>query len=197
MRRIRPGAYLASAASALYLTWLALWPAGGKPGMTRRMGPMKVILLLIVVMALGGSVLYLMFSGPRMRVQPKLRPQQALMPVLPQGTIPVFPVGASPLPAGQNPPADTERTRRIGRAHYANYCGFCHGKTGRGDGPVGQSYVPVPTDLTAPAVQDLSDGDLYRRMLTGVGHAPVLNEAVDPNAAWHIVRYVRSLGGKE
>jgi len=197
MRRIRLGAYLASTASALYLIRLALRSAFGQPGPVRSRGPISIIILLIVGVAVGGYVLYLMFSGPRMRVQPKLRPYQALMPALPQGTIPVSPAGALPPAAGPDLPADTERTRRIGQAHYANYCGFCHGKTGRGDGPVGQSYVPVPTDLTSPAVQDLSDDELHRRMLTGVGHAPVLEHVVDPNAPRYIVPYVRSLGGKE
>ncbi len=201
MRRTRIGSYLAGVLSAVHalrtIARATMWTPRPEPKAPRKIGPVQIVVLLVAVLAAGGLVLYLMFSGPRMRVQPKLLPYEALVPVMPQGTVPVFPVGAQPLPAGRNPLADTERTRRIGQAYYNNYCTFCHGKTGRGDGPVGQSYVPVPTDLTAPAVQDLSDSDLYRSMLTGVGHAPVLDYVVDPNAAWYLVGYVRSLRGKD
>lgn len=169
---------------------------------------MKIAMLLTVVLAAGGLVLYLMFSGPRMHIQPKLMPYQALLPAVPQGTVPVLAFGAQKgtpdatslirephLPSVRNPLDATERTHRIGQAYYSNYCAFCHGKAGHGDGPVGQSYVPAPTDLTAPAVAGLSDGDLYKGMLTGVGHDPVLGYVVDPNAPWYIVSYLRSLRG--
>ena len=195
MRRIRIGAYLASATSALYLLRLALWPASGKPGATRRLGPVQIMVPLVVVLAIAGYVLYLMFSGPRMRVQPKILPYQALMPALPEGTMPVAWIQMPSLESARNPVADTEAMRRIGQAYYRDYCAFCHGPTGHGDGPVGRSYVPVPTDLTTPPVQSLSDGALYQRMLAGVGHAPVLGYVVDPNAPWYIIHYVRSLRG--
>jgi mono/diheme cytochrome c family protein len=193
MRRIRIGAYLASAASALYLMRLALWPVSGKPGATRRMGPVKIIVPLVIVLAVGGYVLYLMFSGPRMRVQPKILPYQALLPAVPAGVVPVAWTPKPNLESGRNPVADTQATRRIGQAYYRDYCQFCHGQAGRGDGPVGRSYVPTPTDLTAPAIGGRSDSALYQGMLTGIGHTPVLGYVVDPNAPWYIIHYVRSL----
>jgi hypothetical protein len=58
---------------------------------------------------------------------------------------------------------------------------------------VGNSYVPAPTDLTTPAVRDLSDGELYQTMLTGTGHDPVLPQVVDPGTRWYLVSYVRHL----
>jgi hypothetical protein len=193
MRRIRIGAYLASAASALYLMRLALRPASGKPGTTRRMGPVKIIVPLIIVLAVAGYVLYLMFSGPHMRVQPKILPYQALLPAVPEGTTPVAWTQTPNLESVRNPGGDTEAMRRIGQAYYRDYCAFCHGQAGHGDGPVGRSYVPTPTDLTTPAIRGLSDGALYRGMLTGIGHTPVLDYVVDPNAPWYIIHYVRSL----
>lgn len=199
MRRIRIGAYLAGAALALHWLQAARHATAGSRrtrGETpSKIGPRTIALGLVVVLALAGFVLYLMFSGPRMRVQPKSLPNQALLPAAPAGTVPVWAVGAQHLPTARNPLDNTERTHRIGQAYYNNYCAFCHGKAGHGDGPVGQSYVPVPTDLTSPAVQGLSDGDLYQGMLTGVGHEPVLGDVVDPNAPWYIVSYIRSLRG--
>ena len=194
MRRIRLGAWLASAGSALYLMRSALGPVSAKPGATRRMGPVK-ILVPLVVLAVAGYVLYLMFSGPRMRVEPKILPYQALMPAMPEGIMPVGWVQQPNFESMRNPVADTEATRRTGQAYYRDYCAFCHGPGGHGDGPVGRSYVPTPTNLTTPTVQSLSDGDLYRRMLAGTGHAPVLGYVVDPNAPWYIVHCVRSFRG--
>jgi mono/diheme cytochrome c family protein len=195
MRRIRPGAYLAGAASVLYLMRLALWAARGKPGAPRRRGPVRTVVPLLVILAVAGYVLYLMFSGPRMRVEPKILPYQALMPAVPAGVVPVVWTQKPDLESVRNPVADTEAARRVGQAYYRDYCAFCHGQAGHGDGPVGRSYVPTPTDLTAPAVQGLADGALYRGMLTGIGHTPVLDYVVDPNAPWYIIHYMRSLRG--
>ena len=195
MRRNRLGAYLAGAASALYLVALTLRPVSGKSGTRRSMGPVRIVVPFVVVVIVAGYVLYLMFSGPRMRVEPKILPYQALLPALPEGVMPVAWTQTQNLEAARNPVADTEATRRIGQAYYRDYCAFCHGQAGHGDGPVGRSYVPTPTDLTAPAIRALADGVLYRGMLTGVGHTPVLDYVVDPNAPWYIIHYVRSLRG--
>jgi len=155
-------------------------------------------IVLIVAAVVAIAVLYLMFSGPRMRVQPKILPYQALMPATPEGIVPVAATPALVPPAeavGQlrNPLPDTAMTRETGQVYYGYYCAFCHGQTGRGDGPVGYSYTPAPTDLALPRVQALSDGALYRDMLTGVGHEPVLGFVIRPQATWYIVRYVRAL----
>jgi mono/diheme cytochrome c family protein len=153
----------------------------------------KIVVPLVILLAVAGYVLYLMFSGPRMRVQPKILPYQALLPAVPEGIMPVAWTQTPNLESMRNPVADTEATRRIGQAYYRDYCAFCHGQAGHGDGPVGRSYVPTPTDLTTPAVRGLSDGALYRGMLAGIGHTPVLGYVVDPNAPWSIIRYVRTL----
>jgi len=159
-------------------------------------------IVLIIAAAIAIVVLYLMFSGPRMRVQPKLIPLQAQLPAMPEGIVPIsteVPIVPPAQAAEQlrNPLPDTEHTRQTGRIYYGYYCAFCHGQAGRGDGPVGNSYTPVPTDLTGPRVQSLSDGALYRAMLTGTGHEPVLDYVIEPKARWYIVSYVRHLGGEQ
>jgi len=199
MRGIRIGAYLAGALSAVYLLRTAVWATVGPRlaglGGPSKLGPVKIIIPLVLVLAAGGAVLYLMFSGPHMRVQPKILPYQTLWPALPEGTTPVAWTQTPNLESTRNPVADTEATRRIGQAYYRDYCQFCHGPAGCGDGPVGRSYIPTPTDLTTPTVQALADGALYQGMLTGIGHTPVLGYVVDPNAPWYIIHYVRSLRG--
>ena len=159
----------------------------------------RIIAIVAAVTAV--VVLYLMFSGPRMRVQPKLLPYQALLPATPEGIVPVVaqPALVPPAEAGgqlRNPLPDTVLTRETGQVYYGYYCAFCHGQTGRGDGPVGTSYAPAPTDLALPQVQALSDGALYRAMLTAVGHEPVLGYVIRPQATWYIVSCVRALPSK-
>jgi len=152
----------------------------------------------LVGFAVFGGLIYLMFVNPHMGTQDKATGYRAIIPLLPARIVPAQ-VVAVPVPSveipppGPNPLPDTQEARRIGQVYYGYYCLFCHGKDGRGDGPVGQSYVPTPANLTLPAVQNLSDAALYRAMLVGVGHSPVLPYVVMPEAPWYIVIYVRHL----
>ncbi len=196
MRRIRVGAYLAGVLSLAYLLRTALGRTVGSAGAPPRIGPVKIVGGLVFVLATAGAVLYIMFSGPRMRVEPKILPLQAVFPPMPEGIVPVAWNQTPNLESMRNPVADTEQTRQTGQVYYRDYCAFCHGKAGHGDGPVGRSYVPTPTDLTTPQVRSLSDGALYQGMLTGIGHTPVLDYVVDPNAPWFIMRYVRTLSSE-
>jgi mono/diheme cytochrome c family protein len=201
MKKTRAGAFFAGAAMALYLIWSGLRASGRSPtgsGERAGRGLVKIAIPLVLFLAATVAVFYLIFVNPRMRDQPKATPLRALLPATPEGTVAVAeaPSLVPPLEAAaqrRNPLPDTPETHLAGQVYYGHYCVFCHGEDGRGDGPVGRSYVPAPTDLTAPSVQTLSDGALYRAMLTGTGHAPVLGYVVDPNAPWYIARYVRTL----
>lgn len=160
----------------------------------RRLKRIGVVACVIVVTAVAATALYLMFSGPRMRIQPKYLPYQAQMPPMPEGIVPVSLPPASVSP--ENPLPDTEKTLVAGRVYYGYYCAFCHGGAGEGTGPVGRSFVPAPTRLTPSRIQAMSDGELYRAMFTGVGHEPVLDYVIDAQARWYIVSYVRTLGNE-
>ncbi len=157
-----------------------------------------LVIVLVIALAVAIVVLYLMFVGPHMRTQIKIVPYQAVMPALPDGVLPVV-VKPPAVPSEKsvtqlrNPLPATQRTIENGQVYYGYYCVFCHGVDGRGDGPVGRSYTPAPTDLTAPRVVGLSDGVLYRAMLTGAGHEPVLGYVIDPRMHWYLVSYVRHL----
>ncbi len=79
-----------------------------------------------------------------------------------------------------------------GRVYYGYYCAMCHGDKGDGQTPVGLAYVPKASDLKRPDLGKLTDGQLYRRMLTGPGHDPVMQKTVFPDQRWPIVLYVRT-----
>lgn len=143
------------------------------------------------------ALLVLAGCGPHMARQYALRPYKQELPPMPAGTVPES--GYVPVPTAteaatwRNPLPATPATRELGRRYYGYYCRHCHGEDGRGHTPVGDSYNPRPTDLTTPAVQSLVDGELYRRMLTGVGHSPVMAATVAPERRWYVVSFVRSL----
>ncbi len=157
----------------------------------------KVIVPVIVVIG-GATAAYLLFTGPRMFVQPNIRQFQAIMPVTPPNTIPVKYV-IEPLPSKEqaqkliNPLDANEMNVAKGKVYYGYYCAFCHGDKGDGFGPVGYSYIPVPSDLRSPKVRAMSDGELLYSMLTGTGHAPMLQRIVPSECRWYLVIYVRWL----
>jgi cytochrome c5 len=158
-------------------------------------------LFAFIILTSGGIIIYLLFTGPRMRVQPNIRSFQMITPVMSANSVPVK-ATIEPLPAKEdaqkmaNPlDANTENIAK-GKIYYGYYCGFCHGEKGDGLGPVGHSYNPVPADLRIAKVQSQSDGQLLLSMLTGIGHFPVLHRVVLPQYRWYIVLYVRQFSSQ-
>ena len=97
----------------------------------------------------------------------------------------------------QNPiPVDTD-SLACGAALYETNCVTCHGDTGMGDGPTGASLDPSPAPI-AHTSQMLSDGYLFWRITEGgaeFGTAmPVWGEALEPEARWDLINYVRNIG---
>ena len=146
---------------------------------------------------------YVLVTGPRMITQPNVRPYQVEVPRLPDGVVPVDSTGS---PSSEKAPAEAEAAKMVnplpatednvarGKVYYQYYCTFCHGEKGDGNGPVGQSYVPKPSDLRDSKVQAYSDGTILRAMLTGEGHDPVLERVTPPEHRWPLVLYIRTLG---
>jgi mono/diheme cytochrome c family protein len=161
-----------------------------------------VYLVPLVMIAFLGVVGRFMFIGPRMRVMPHIRAFQAVMPASPEGSVPLYdPVTTAPTSqaaaAMHNPLPVTSANLARGEVYYGYYCLQCHGEKGDGRGPVGESFFPVPADLRGKQVQAMSDGQLLRGMLVGIGHEPVLGRIVEPDARWPLVLYVRWLGEKK
>jgi len=155
---------------------------------------------LVCVLALAVFA-YLLFTGPRMFDQPNIRPFQARMPIIPKGSVPVTDA-YEPIPTEQqahqlaNPLPKTPQNYARGKVYYGYYCAFCHGESGAGDGPVGYSYVPVPSDLRTKKVKSLSEGQLLRAMLIGAGHEPVLKKVIPADYRWYLELYTRTLDSK-
>lgn len=136
---------------------------------------------------------------PRMHDQPSVKPFERTMPEAPPNQVPYAGPESVSLTKQQaaamsNPVKPTSQAIALGRIYYGYYCLMCHGETGKGDGPVGQSYVPPPADLTSPKVLAQSDGALAYAMVSGTGHDPVLASTVPLSRRWPIIHYLRTLG---
>ncbi|MFZ0389499.1 MAG: cytochrome c [Calditrichia bacterium] len=136
---------------------------------------------------------FLIFTSTHMIRQPNVRTFETILPNPPDGALPVqdqIEIEDSTL---ANPlPVSRENLQR-GQVYYQYYCIFCHGEKGRGNGPVGHSYMPKPADLTSDSLQAWPDVRWYRSMLSGTGHAPVLEKVVPPEHRWFVVLYAKSL----
>ncbi|MCM0080892.1 cytochrome C [Geomonas sp. Red32] len=159
----------------------------------------KLLIGAIVIPPLlfGALFLFVLYEGPRMTVQHHLREFQMIMPQRPADSVTATPPARIPSPAEaaqlKNPLPPTPQNLAAARVYYLCYCVFCHGDSGAGDGPVGESYIPRPADLRSARVAGYRDGQIVRAMLTGVGHEPVLERVVPPEYRWYLALHVRSL----
>ncbi|MEE8369047.1 MAG: cytochrome c, partial [Thermoanaerobaculia bacterium] len=83
--------------------------------------------------------------------------------------------------------------------HWADHCASCHGNDGRGNTAVGQGLYPRAPDMTLPATQKLSDGELYWIVENGVKLTgmPAWGDKSSPGGdseeSWELVHFVRHL----
>jgi mono/diheme cytochrome c family protein len=97
---------------------------------------------------------------------------------------------ANPLPASPDLMARA-------RAHFADHCATCHGNDGRGDTTIGRSLYPKVPDMTLPATQSLSDGELFAIIENGVRLTGMpawgTPSAADDAESWELVHLIRRL----
>jgi mono/diheme cytochrome c family protein len=96
-----------------------------------------------------------------------------------------------------NPVAATPTAIAAGRAHFADHCAVCHGNDGKGRTQYGRRLSPRSPDMTLPATQELSDGELFWIIENGVRHSgmPGFGDDDPSNDAesWELVHFVRTL----
>ena len=97
--------------------------------------------------------------------------------------------------AERNPFANDLRAWRSANEHFQEHCALCHDSDGKGRAVVWRSLYPRAPDMTLPATQDLSDGELFYIIqngvrLTGMPGWSSLHSAED---SWRLVSFVRHL----
>jgi mono/diheme cytochrome c family protein len=157
------------------------------------------VLTFVAIQALNLFDLY--FPWGRMWETPAVKPHEEPLLVMPAGSVPVD-GGEAPLRAAAEAdlfipfsPQDPA-VLAAGEALYATYCAQCHGSHHDGNGTVGQSFSPLPTDLRSPQVQEAEAGRIFKEISYGIpgGRQPPLATTIEVQDRWRIVAYVKSLG---
>lgn len=98
----------------------------------------------------------------------------------------------------KNPVAANPASVATGQQLFQKYCRFCHGATGRGDSPSAPKDMK-PSNLTDTTWdRGSSDGEIFVVIQEGAGpdfKMKGLKGKVSDQDTWHLVNYVRSLGG--
>ena len=162
-----------------------------------------IIAVIVFILAAYQALMYYdnNFRYGRMRETPAVRPHEDPLLIMEAGVVPVsggeafYRVSAGiDLTASVNmtEPASINR----GKAVYLTYCAQCHGNNHDGNGTVGQSFHPLPTDLRSSQVQTKSDGKLFKSVSYGIpgGRQPALQTTITIDDRWRVVAYVKSLG---
>lgn len=159
--------------------------------------PKKILSSRAIAFALLVIVSSALLSCEQIRDQPAFRPQAGPRLEAPAGAVSVQ--GAAPhyIPADTqgltNPVVPSLESIEAGETVFNTYCAMCHGADGRGGGPVGQSFKPLPADLTAEFVSRLTDGQLFVMISAGIGRMPPFQNDLTEEERWQVVNYIRTL----
>jgi mono/diheme cytochrome c family protein len=162
----------------------------------------RVFLACVAIVAMLIALTYL-FAGcdyARMKDQESVRTYEAEMPQAVEGTIPVTGgievLKSERLVKIRNPLLSTQETLERGRTAYGYFCIVCHGPNLDGNGTVGQSFAPLPTDLKSTYVREQNDGTLFYKISLGYRRHPPLAHTVFAEDRWSIITYIRSLANE-
>ncbi|MGD8741014.1 MAG: c-type cytochrome [Desulfobacterales bacterium] len=164
------------------------------------------IAVAIVILVIYQALIYYdnNFRYGRMRETPAVRPYEEPLLVEEAGLVPInggeaiyrVSAGTDILPPLiMTQPAVIAR----GKAVYLTYCAQCHGYNYDGNGTVGQSFAPLPTDLRSAKVQGSPAGVLFKNVSYGIpdGRQPPLHATITIDDRWKAVAFVKSLGTRE
>ena len=85
----------------------------------------------------------------------------------------------------------------MGKNLYLRECQQCHGKTGKGDGPVAAALGNTVANLTSSEVLGQSDGAIYTKIRTGRSPMPSFKNHLAKEEIWHLINFIRyELGPK-
>jgi hypothetical protein len=89
---------------------------------------------------------------------------------------------------------DNARARERGAFVYTNYCQFCHGAAGKGDGPVSKRGMPLPASLaTADNPVKMKDGQMFHVLTFGWRNMPAQAGQLSQEDRWKVILHVRTL----
>ena len=96
-----------------------------------------------------------------------------------------------------NPLPLTPQVLGEARAHWADHCASCHGNDGKGKTVIGEHLYPPVPDMTLPATQELSDGELFSVIENGIRLTGMPGwgngTAESAYGSWGLVHFIRHL----
>ena len=130
---------------------------------------------------------------------PAAGPQSAPIRLPPEGSVPTKGRVHEPTMADAakltNPVAGSGADLAKGKELFGIFCVPCHGASGKGDGPVGKKYRPMPANIGPTGhLPHLTDGMIYAVITNGVEGMPAFGTDIPPKDRWLIVAWVRRLG---
>ena len=103
----------------------------------------------------------------------------------------------SDLRNAKNPVPLTPEVLAEARAHFADHCATCHGNDGKGESALGSKMYPRTPDMTLPATQSMSDGELFATIENGIRLTgmPGFGSGTADSAygSWTLVHFIRHL----
>lgn len=154
--------------------------------------PAKIALAVVLLIAIAGGVLFvrMLRSGFSTHVEPSAFEVVAARTMRSWATPSDLRGVANPLPL-------TPAVLDEGRSHWADHCASCHGNDGRGDTTLGSRMFPRAPDMTLPATQELSDGELFAIIENGIRLTgmPGWGDGTAESAygSWGLVHFIRHL----
>lgn len=148
-----------------------------------------VTLVIVVVAAVFGAVIYVKTTGLAARATPG-SVETAVARRLHALAVP------SNYARLANPVLMNDESVANGMAHFADHCAQCHANDGSG-AEMGKSMFPPTPDLKASTTQSLSDGMLFYVIEHGVRFTgmPAFGTGTleGEESSWHLVNFIRHL----
>jgi mono/diheme cytochrome c family protein len=93
----------------------------------------------------------------------------------------------------QNPVPVNAASIKSGEKTFQSLCWTCHGKNGKGDGPVAPTLTPKPGILSSEIIQSQSDGAIFWKISEGRGVMSTYKGSLTTKQRWELVNYIRTL----
>jgi mono/diheme cytochrome c family protein len=83
-----------------------------------------------------------------------------------------------------------------GKGVYDTRCSFCHGSSGKGDGPAGAALQPRPTNFTDPAFWKTASPEIIKLVIVngkpGTAMVP-FGQTLKPNEIEDVMAYLQTM----
>jgi mono/diheme cytochrome c family protein len=144
------------------------------------------------------------FRFGRMRETPAVKEHEAPLLIMEEGLVPVR-GGEAPLKVAKGENLNSPYSKNApgvinaGKTGYFTFCAQCHGPNHDGNGTVGQSFHPLPTDLRSAKVQSKPEGVIFKSISYSVPgtRQPAMATTIRIDGRWQIVAYIKSLGTRK